>query len=230
MDTGDITSPPLPHAASCTRARPDDIVLSEEGVEDRRRFSPTGCGSSTRSTAPTSSASTAATTGPCTSPCGSAARSPPAPCRLPALELVFATDPAPVLPAVDRERPRLVTSRNRATRTRRWSSPTRSAPTPCASVRPGPRRWRSSSARPTSTSTTAGCTSGTRPPRRRWRWPPGCTSAASTGRRWSTTRRPVAPRLPRVPHGVRRRRARRPGRRPRAAPVTAAAHRPDRSS
>jgi 3'(2'), 5'-bisphosphate nucleotidase len=33
---------------------------------------------------------------------------------LPALDRVLATDPAPVLPAVDRERPRLVTSRSRA--------------------------------------------------------------------------------------------------------------------
>jgi len=33
---------------------------------------------------------------------------------LPAVDLVLSTDPAPVLPAVERERPRLITSRNRA--------------------------------------------------------------------------------------------------------------------
>lgn len=33
---------------------------------------------------------------------------------LPAVDLVLSTDPAPTLPAVDRERPRLITSRNRA--------------------------------------------------------------------------------------------------------------------
>ena len=81
-----------------------------------------------------------------------------------------------------------MTSRSRA-RTRRPSSPTPSTPSRCASARPAPRRCRSSTARPTSTSTTAACTSGT--PRRRPRspWPPGCTSAASTVRRSSTTPR-----------------------------------------
>jgi 3'(2'), 5'-bisphosphate nucleotidase len=33
---------------------------------------------------------------------------------LPAVDLVLSTDPAPILPAVERERPRLITSRNRA--------------------------------------------------------------------------------------------------------------------
>jgi 3'(2'), 5'-bisphosphate nucleotidase len=33
---------------------------------------------------------------------------------LPAVDLVLATDPAPVLPAVERDRPRIITSRNRA--------------------------------------------------------------------------------------------------------------------
>ena len=58
-------------------------------------------------------------------------------------------------------------------RTPPCSSPTHSAATPCGSVRPGPRRWPSCSARPTSTCTTAGCTSGTRPPRRPSRSPAG---------------------------------------------------------
>ena len=63
--------------------------------------------------------------------------------------------------------------RARAPRTPRCSSPRRSAATPCGSARPAPRRCRSCSARPTSTSTTAACTSGTRPHRPRSRSPPG---------------------------------------------------------
>ena len=59
--------------AALARARPDDAVLSEEGADDPvAADAPSGCGSSTRSTAPASSPNSAATTGPCTSRCGSA--------------------------------------------------------------------------------------------------------------------------------------------------------------
>ena len=50
--------------------RPDDAVLSEEGGTTRPGSPPTGSGSSTRWTAPASTARPAAPTGPCTSRCG----------------------------------------------------------------------------------------------------------------------------------------------------------------
>ena len=106
---------------------------------------------------------------------------------LPAVGLTFGTDPAPVVPPIDRETGRGSSPRARAPRTPRCSSPRRSAAMRCGSGRPAPRRWRSCSARPTSTSTTAACTSGTRPRRPRSRSPRGCTPAASTARRSSTT-------------------------------------------
>src|SRR4029077_16043142 len=41
----------------------------------------------------------------------------------------------------------------------------------------------------------AGSTSGTRPPRWRWRWPPGCTPPASTAQSSSTTRQTSGSRI-----------------------------------
>ena len=87
----------------------------------------------------------------------------------------------------------------------RRSSPTRSTPRPCASARPAPRRWRSSSARPTSTSTTAACTSGTRP--RPAAVAAGRRPAREPHRRLAARlqrARPLAARLHRLPPGVRR--------------------------
>ena len=147
---------------------------------------PTGCGSSTRSTAPTSSASRAARLGGARRAVGrgplrgrrgqpsrrSTSRSAPIPRR-------SYRHPA----AHGRGSSRRAT----ATRTPPSSSPTRSTPTPCGSARRAPRRWPSSPARPTSTCTTAACTSGTPPRRPRWRSPPACTSAGSTAHRWCST-------------------------------------------
>jgi 3'(2'), 5'-bisphosphate nucleotidase len=112
MDTGDITSHRfLMHEFG--QARPDDIVLSEEGVEDVRRFT----------------AERVWIVDPLdgTNEYGEVGRHDwavhialwergalvAAAVSLPVLGLVFATDPAPVLPAQTRDRPRLVTSRNR---------------------------------------------------------------------------------------------------------------------
>ena len=105
MDGGDTASQRF-IADELTRARPDDAVLSEEGLEDPRRFTWTGSGSSIRSTARASTASRGGRTGRCTSRCGTTATSWPGPwaCRRSALS--FATDPAPVAAAVERERPR----------------------------------------------------------------------------------------------------------------------------
>src|SRR4051794_24436396 len=112
MDTGDMTSHRF-LMQELHRARPDDIVLSEEGVEDVRRFH----------------ADRVWIVDPLdgTNEFGEHGRHDwavhvalwergvltAAAVSLPVLEAVFATDPAPVLRPIDRERPRLVTSRSR---------------------------------------------------------------------------------------------------------------------
>jgi len=112
MDTGDMTS----HRyllEQLTSARPDDAVLSEEGVEDPRRFA----GDRVWIVDPLDG----------TNEFGERGRSDWAvhvalwaggrlaagAVSLPAVKAVFATDPAPSLPPRTRERPRLITSRNR---------------------------------------------------------------------------------------------------------------------
>ena len=96
------------------RLRPDDALLSEEGLEDPRRFD----GDRVWIVDPLDG----------TREFGEPGRSDWAvhvalwegdhfaagAVSLPALGVVFATDPAPVLPTVERPRPRLVTSRTRA--------------------------------------------------------------------------------------------------------------------
>jgi len=100
--------------AALAEARPDDRVLSEEGKDDARRLD----------------AERVWIVDPLdgTNEFGERGRSDWAvhvalwergeltagAVSLPALELVFATEPPPMLPAVDRERPRMITSRNRA--------------------------------------------------------------------------------------------------------------------
>jgi 3'(2'), 5'-bisphosphate nucleotidase len=113
MDTGDLAAHRF-LMSELRRARPGDAVLSEEGADDRRRLS----------------AERVWIVDPLdgTNEFGERGRSDWAvhvalwergeltagAVSLPALELVFATEPPPVLPAVDRERPRMITSRNRA--------------------------------------------------------------------------------------------------------------------
>ena len=112
MDTGDLASHRFLLKA-LTEARPDDAVLSEEGVEDPRRFT----------------ADRVWIVDPLdgTNEFGEHGRSDWAvhvalwerdrfaagSVSLPAHDLVFSTDPAPLLPTPERTRPRLITSRNR---------------------------------------------------------------------------------------------------------------------
>jgi len=112
MDTGDLASHRF-IAAALADARPDDAVLSEEGLEDPRRFG----------------ADRVWIVDPLdgTSEFGehgrydwavhialwASHRLSAGAVSLPAMDLVFCTDPAPVVPPSDRTRPRLVTSRSR---------------------------------------------------------------------------------------------------------------------
>jgi 3'(2'), 5'-bisphosphate nucleotidase len=112
MDTGDLASHRF-IAAALADARPHDAVLSEEGLEDPRRFG----------------ADRVWIVDPLdgTSEFGehgrydwavhialwASDRLAAGAVSLPAMDLVFCTDPAPVVPASDRARPRLVTSRSR---------------------------------------------------------------------------------------------------------------------
>ena len=112
MDTGDLTSHRFLMQA-LREARPDDVVMSEEGMEDVRRFT----------------ADRVWIVDPLdgTNEFGEHGRHDWAvhvalwergaltagAVSLPVLDLVFATDPAPVLTPTGRDRPRLVTSRTR---------------------------------------------------------------------------------------------------------------------
>lgn len=112
MDAGDLASQHF-LARALAEARPDDAVLSEEGLEDPRRFA----------------ADRVWIVDPLdgTSEFGERGRHDWAvhvalwererlsagAVSIPVLDLTFATDPAPVLPPSTRQRPRLVTSRSR---------------------------------------------------------------------------------------------------------------------
>ncbi len=112
MDSGDLASHRF-LVDELARCRPDDAVLSEEGLEDPRRFT----------------ADRVWIVDPLdgTNEYGERGRSDWAvhialwatdgfvagAVSLPALDLVFATDPPPVLVPQQRDRPRLITSRNR---------------------------------------------------------------------------------------------------------------------
>ena len=112
MDTGDLASHRF-LVQELAAARPDDAVLSEEGFEDPRRFH----------------ADRVWIVDPLdgTSEFGELGRHDWAvhialwdgdhfgagAVSIPALDLIFCTDPASVVPPFERERPRLVTSRNR---------------------------------------------------------------------------------------------------------------------
>lgn len=113
MDTGDAAG--HHYLVDAIRAaRPDDIVLSEEGADDRRRLA----------------ADRVWIVDPLdgTNEFGEPGRADWAvhvalwergalragAVSLPAMDLVLSTDPAPILPPVERDRPVLITSRNRA--------------------------------------------------------------------------------------------------------------------
>ncbi len=113
MDGGDTASQRF-LADELGRLRPDDAVLSEEGLEDPRRF---GGGrvwiidplDGTREYGEPDRVDWAVHVALWAG--GSFVAGA---VSLPAMDLVFATDPPPVLPPPTRDRPRLVTSRNRA--------------------------------------------------------------------------------------------------------------------
>ena len=112
MDTGDLVSQRF-LADALAQARPDDAVLSEEGLEDPRRFSAdrvwiidpldgtTEFGEHGRHDWAVHVALWDR------DHFGAGAVS------IPALDITFCTDPPPVVPPFDRERARLVTSRTR---------------------------------------------------------------------------------------------------------------------
>jgi len=112
MDTGDLASHQF-IAAALADARPDDAVLSEEGLEDPRRFE----GDRVWIVDPLDGTSEFGERGrhdwavhiALWESGGFAAGA----VSIPALDLVFCTEPAPVVPRTDRTRPRLVTSRSR---------------------------------------------------------------------------------------------------------------------
>jgi 3'(2'), 5'-bisphosphate nucleotidase len=112
MDTGDLAAHRF-LLQQLTEAHPDDAVLSEEGVEDPRRFvtdrvwivdpldGTNEFGERGRSDWAVHVA------------LWQGGRFAAGAVSLPALDLVFSTDPAPVLPPQQRAQPRLITSRNR---------------------------------------------------------------------------------------------------------------------
>lgn len=112
-DAGDIAG----HryiAEQLARLRPDDAVLSEEGLEDPRRFTSDRVWivdplDGTNEYGERGRHDWAVHVALCENGALSAAA-----VSLPALEMVFSTDPAPAMPTIDRDRPRLVTSRYRA--------------------------------------------------------------------------------------------------------------------
>jgi 3'(2'), 5'-bisphosphate nucleotidase len=111
MDTGDLSSHRF-LADALRRERPDDAVLSEEGVEDARRFRADRVwivdpldGTNEYGEGRHDWAVHVALWVRGELAAGAVA--------LPAMGLTFATDPAPVLPDTGRDQPRLVTSRTR---------------------------------------------------------------------------------------------------------------------
>ncbi len=101
-------------AEQLARHRPDDAVLSEEGYEDPRRFD----GGRVWIVDPLDGTREYSERGRSDWAVHVALwhddRFVAGAVSLPAISAVFSTDPAHPIPAVDRERPRLVTSRNRA--------------------------------------------------------------------------------------------------------------------
>ncbi len=113
MDAGDTASQRF-LADELERVRPDDAVLSEEGLEDPRRFTVDRVWiidplDGTREFGEPGRPDWAVHIALWDHGAFAAGA-----VSLPAMGLVFAADPAPVLPPVTRRRPRIVTSRSRA--------------------------------------------------------------------------------------------------------------------
>lgn len=116
MDTGDLAAHRFLLRA-LTEAHPDDAVLSEEGLEDPRRFSSDRVWivdplDGTNEFGELGRSDWAVHVALWTSG-ASGGRLSAGAVSLPALGMVFSTDPAPALPPQQREQPRLVTSRTR---------------------------------------------------------------------------------------------------------------------
>ncbi|MFZ9628970.1 MAG: 3'(2'),5'-bisphosphate nucleotidase CysQ [Ilumatobacteraceae bacterium] len=112
MDAGDATSHRF-LVDQLHAARPDDAVMSEEGSDDPRRFERDHCWivdplDGTNEYGEYGRADWAVHVA-----LWSGGRLTAGAVSLPALDLVFSTDPAPTLPQAHRSRPRLVTSRTR---------------------------------------------------------------------------------------------------------------------
>ena len=168
-------------------ARPDDAVLSEEGVADPARLRPHGCGSSTRSTAPASTARCPATDWAVHVALVVDGVPAAGAVALPARGLTLATDPAPPPPPGwggpprVRRQPQPPPGRGPADRGR----PGRRAGD--ARVGRGQGDGRRARRRRRLRRTAAASTSGTPPPRWPWPPPPACTCPGWTAHRSSTT-------------------------------------------
>ncbi len=112
MDSGDLASHRfiVDELALC---RPDDAVLSEEGLEDPRRFTADRVWIVDPLDGTNEYGERGRTDWAVHIALWSSAGFVAGAVSLPALNLVFATDPAPTLVAPTRDRPRLITSRNR---------------------------------------------------------------------------------------------------------------------
>ena len=112
MDSGDLASHRF-LVDELARCRPDDAVLSEEGLEDPRRFTADRVWIVDPLDGTNEYGERGRTDWAVHVALWASDRFVAGAVSLPALDLVFATDPPPVLLPQQRDRPRLITSRNR---------------------------------------------------------------------------------------------------------------------
>lgn len=112
MDNGDLASHRF-LVDELRAARPDDAVMSEEGLEDPRRFTTDHCWIVDPLDGTNEFGEYGRVDWAVHVALWSHGRLTAGAVSLPALGMVFATDPAPPMPTPARSRPRLITSRNR---------------------------------------------------------------------------------------------------------------------
>lgn len=112
MDTGDLASHRF-IVGELARCRPDDAVLSEEGLDDPRRFTADRVWIVDPLDGTNEYGERGRTDWAVHVALWEGDRFAAGAVSLPALNLVFGTDPAPTLVTKQREQPRLITSRNR---------------------------------------------------------------------------------------------------------------------
>ena len=112
MDMGDLASHRF-LLDELRRHRPEDAVMSEEGIEDPRRFGVDHCWIVDPLDGTNEFGEYGRVDWAVHVALWSHGRLTAGAVSLPALDLVFATEPAPSLPFTGRTRPRLITSRNR---------------------------------------------------------------------------------------------------------------------